>query len=348
MGKGGSALPAESVGGKVTEPDGLADEVCEGDDVCEREARPLAVSDAQPVDEREGRSNEKRAEADSVLPTEGVAALPEGDNFAEDEKEALAVVVTEARGECVPPMGFNVGNGAFEPSRFPEEADGAPEFDGAVESEGEAEGERDMLLDAVPVPRTFCPAVGKGSQEPSMLAAVAVGARGVREGGALRLLAFEREGVSLLVPPMGLSVGKGAWKPRKLPGERVAPLSRLAEGDAESVGDGLGERVVEGEDVGERETRAETLELTQLVSVLEGVNERDAAVVTEFVGCARVEVTGDVDFSEVGVGARGVRDTVPVAEAATESVFSGLSVGSGVSEGSAVAEGAREGDLIVE
>jgi hypothetical protein len=46
-------LPAENVGGKVTEPDGLADEVCEGDDVCEREARPLAVSDAQPVDERE-------------------------------------------------------------------------------------------------------------------------------------------------------------------------------------------------------------------------------------------------------------------------------------------------------
>ena len=54
------------------------------------------------------------------------------------------------------------------------------------------------------------------------------------------------------------------------------------------------------------------------------------------------------DFSEVGVGARGVRDTVPVAEAATESEYSGLSVGSGVSEGSAVAEGAREGDLIVE
>ena len=198
---GPSRLPAEAVGGKVTELDGLGERLCEGEDDCERDARPLAVSEAPPVDEREGSSMEGRAEADAVprmtcavgkgaqepstLPAEGVAAFPEGDCAGERDSDAKLVSRAEGEGEREPPMGsrFAVGNGAFEPSRFAGEAEGAAESEGRFESEGEAEGERDPLLHAVPVPRTSCPAVGKGCHEPSKLTAVAVGALGEGEGG---------------------------------------------------------------------------------------------------------------------------------------------------------------------
>ena len=263
------------------------------------------------------------------MPAEGVAALPEGDTAGDADCDGTADSLADAEGEREPPTGLSVGKGALEPSRFAGEAEGAPELEGEVESEGEADGERVTRPDAVPVPRTSCPAVGKGSQEPSKLTGVAVGALGVREAGALPLtIGKVPEGVSLRVPPAGLSVGKGAREPKRLRGEAVPPASKLVDGDAESDFDGCVEREKEVDDVEEREGAGERVLETQRVSVAVSDTERDTAADTESEGFAGTVGKADLEGNRrEGVGAPGVGVWVPVRVPPT-----GLSVGKGSRE----------------
>lgn len=316
--------------------EGRGEKDCEGEDVCEREARALAVKLLEPEPEREPFSREKRAEAEAVprmtcavgkgaqepstLAAVGVAAFPEGEGLGERDTDAETVSLTEAEGEREPPMGLSVGKGAREPSRLRGEREAAPEVEGNLDSEGEPEGERDTRPDGVPVPRTSCPAVGKGCHEPSTLAGVAVGALGVGEKGALRLTSgLLPDGDALRVPPRGLSVGKGALEPAKFAGEREPPS--LAEGDVESEADGRMEREPEEEDVEEREGAGEREPLAQRVSVPEGSGERDTAADTESDGFARTVAAGDREGGEEGEGPM-------VVDALTDRVPpSGLSVG---------------------
>ena len=322
--------------------EGRGEKVREGEDVCEGEARALAVKLLEPEPEREAFSREKRAEADTVprmtcavgkgaqepstLAAEGVAAFPEGDGLGERDADAATVSVRVAEGEREPPTGLSVGKGAREPSRLRGERVAAPVVEGALDCEGEPEGERDTRPDGVPVPRTSCPAVGKGCHEPSKLAGVAVGALGVGEKGALRLTSgLLPDGDALRVPPSGLSVGKGAREPARFAGEREPPS--LAEGDEESETDGRVEREPEVDDVEEREGAGEVEPLAQRVSVPVGSGERETAVVTESVGFAGAVPAGEREGGEEGEGGPLVGDALPDREPP-----SGLSVGKGARE----------------
>ena len=59
-------FPEDAVAGTVTVPDRKGERLADGEDVCEREARLLAVKEPELEPERDGRSKETRAEADTV------------------------------------------------------------------------------------------------------------------------------------------------------------------------------------------------------------------------------------------------------------------------------------------